>query len=60
MLYGLVTGNDEIAERGMYLHASTSASYWEYWNDIDGWRGGDAEKRNFPPASTTYHVDYLG
>lgn len=50
VLYGLVTGNDEIAERGMYLHASTSASYWEYWNDIDGWRGGDAEKRNFPPA----------
>ena len=49
VLYGLVTGNDDIAERGMYLHASTSASYWEYWNDIDGWRGGDPEKRNFPP-----------
>ena len=50
VLYGLVTGNDDIAERGMYLHASTSASYWEYWNDIDGWRGGDPEKRNFPPS----------
>ena len=50
VLYGLVTGNDEIAERGMYLHASTSASFWEYWNDIDGYRGVDAEKRNFPPG----------
>lgn len=56
VLYGLATGNDEITERGMYLHASTSASYWEYWNDIDGWRGGNAEKRNFPsgyPRITT-------
>lgn len=56
VLYGLATGNDEITERGMYLHASTSASYWEYWNDIDGWRGGDADARNFPsgyPRITT-------
>ena len=50
VLYGLVTGNDDITERGMYLHASTSATYWEYWNDIDGWLGGDAEARNFPPG----------
>ena len=56
VLYGLATGNDEITERGMYLHASTSATYWEYWNDIDGWRGGDADARNFPsgyPRITT-------
>ncbi len=56
VLYGLVTGNDAIVERGMYLHASTSATYWEYWNDIDGYRGGDAEARNFPadyPRITT-------
>ena len=50
ILYGLVTGNDDIAERGMYLHASTAASFWEYWNDIDGYRGVDIEKRNFPLA----------
>ena len=50
VLYGLATGNDQITERGMYLHASTSATYWEYWNDIDGWRGGDPEARNFPPG----------
>ena len=48
ILYGLVTGNDEITERGMYLHASTAASFWEYWNDIDGYLGADLEKRNFP------------
>lgn len=50
ILYGLVTGNDDIAERGMYLHASTAAAFWEYWNDIDGYRGVDIEKRNFPLA----------
>ena len=49
ILYGLATGNDEITERGMYLHASTSATYWEYWNDIDGWRGDDPDAGNFPP-----------
>lgn len=48
ILYGLVTDNDDIIERGMYLHASTAASFWEYWNDIDGYRGSDIEKRNFP------------
>lgn len=56
VLYGLATGNDEITERGMYLHASTSATYWEYWNDIDGWRGVDTDARNFPagyPRITT-------
>jgi len=50
ILYGMVTDNDEIMERGMYLHASTAASFWEYWNDIDGYRGIDIEKRNFPLA----------
>ena len=50
VLYGLVTGNDDIMERGMYLHASTSATYWEYWNDIDGYLGGDPDARNFPPG----------
>ena len=50
VLYGLVTGNDDIMERGMYLHASTSATYWEYWNDIDGYLGTDPDARNFPPG----------
>ena len=48
VLYGLVTDNDDIANRGIYLHASTSATYWEYWNDIDGYRNVDSESRNFP------------
>ncbi|MGF1704927.1 glycosyl hydrolase [Enterovibrio baiacu] len=38
VLYGLITGNDELTEKGMYLHASSSAAYWEYWNNIDGYR----------------------
>ena len=50
VLYGLVTGNDAITERGMYLHASTSATYWEYWNDIDGYRASSPDARNFPPG----------
>jgi endoglucanase Acf2 len=43
ILYGLATGNDELVKKGTYLHASTSASYWQYWNNIDGYknRGGD-------------------
>ena len=38
----------EIMERGLYLHASTSA-VWEYWNDIDGFKGDDPIASNFPP-----------
>ena len=43
ILYGLATGNDDLVKRGTYLHASTSAAYWQYWNNIDGYknRGGD-------------------
>lgn len=48
VLYGLVTDQPELVERGVYLHASTAASFWEYWNDIDGYRGGPAEYHNFP------------
>ncbi len=49
VLYGLVTDNQALIERGMYLHASTAATYWEYWNDIDGYRGMSDDRRNFPP-----------
>ena len=43
ILYGLATSNDDLVKRGTYLHASTSAAYWQYWNNIDGYknRGGD-------------------
>lgn len=50
VLYGLITGNDEIMERGMYLHASTAATFWEYWNNLDGFRNVGAEHDNFPPG----------
>jgi endoglucanase Acf2 len=50
VLYGLITGNDEITERGMYLHASTAASYWEYWNNLDGFLNTGADHSNFPPG----------
>ena len=49
VLYGLITGNEALVDRGLYLHASTAAAFWEYWNDIDGYRGVDPEKENFPP-----------
>ncbi len=49
ILYGMLTGNDEIRDRGIYLHASTAAAYWQYWNNIDGWRSNnDATLDNFP------------
>ena len=28
VLYGLITGKEELVERGMYLHASTATTYW--------------------------------
>ncbi|WP_428253025.1 glycosyl hydrolase [Gynuella sp.] len=50
VLYGLITGNDELTRRGMYLHASSAASYWEYWNNIDRYRGLGSDYDNFPAA----------
>ena len=48
VLYGLITGQDDLVERGMYLHASTAAAYWQYWNNIDGYNNRGAEADNFP------------
>jgi len=48
VLYGLITGKNALVERGMYLHASTSAAYWEYWNNIDGYNNIGATEDNFP------------
>jgi len=50
VLYGLITNNDDLVERGMYLHASTAASYWEYWNNLDGFLNTGADFDNFPPG----------
>jgi endoglucanase Acf2 len=50
ILYGLLTGREDLIERGMYLHASTAAAYWEYWNNIDGYRNAGATEDNFPPG----------
>jgi endoglucanase Acf2 len=48
VLYGLITGRDDLVEKGMYLHASTAAAYWEYWNNIDGYNNVGADEDNFP------------
>jgi endoglucanase Acf2 len=48
VLYGLITGNEDLVEKGMYLHASTAAAYWQYWNDIDGYNNPGSEGENFP------------
>jgi endo-1,3(4)-beta-glucanase len=48
VLYGMITGNDDLTERGIYLHASTTAAYWEYWNNIDGYNNVGADENNFP------------
>jgi endoglucanase Acf2 len=47
-LYGLITGQDDLVEKGMYLHASTAAAYWQYWNNIDGYNNRGTEEDNFP------------
>ncbi|MGL6160404.1 glycosyl hydrolase [Microbulbifer sp.] len=49
VLYGLITGNDALVDRGIYLHASSSAAYWEYWNNLDRYRGLGGDYDNFFP-----------
>ncbi|RZA09053.1 MAG: glucan 1,3-beta-glucanase [Moraxellaceae bacterium] len=56
VLYGQITGNNSITERGMYLHASSTAAYWEYWNNYDRYRGLGGDYDNFDssyPKMTT-------
>lgn len=48
VLYGLITGRDDLVDKGMYLHASTAAAYWQYWNNIDGYNNRGTEEDNFP------------
>ena len=48
VLYGLITEQEDLVEKGMYLHASTAAAYWEYWNNIDAFNNVGAEADNFP------------
>jgi endoglucanase Acf2 len=48
VLYGLTTGRDDLVEKGMYLHASTAATYWQYWNNIDGYNNVGVDEDNFP------------
>lgn len=50
ILYGLATGNKDLVARGVYLHASSTAAYWEYWNNIDRYRGVGGDNDNFPTA----------
>ncbi|MGW8369261.1 MAG: glycosyl hydrolase, partial [Gammaproteobacteria bacterium] len=50
ILYGLATGGNDLVEKGMYLHASTAAAYWQYWNNIDGYNNRGTEEDNFPTA----------
>ncbi|MCH5377210.1 MAG: glycosyl hydrolase, partial [Planctomycetes bacterium] len=48
VLYGLATGRDDLVDKGMYLHASTAAAYWQYWNNIDGYNNRGTAEDNFP------------
>ena len=48
VLYGLITGDDDLVNKGMYLHASTAEAYWQYWNNIDGYNSSAADEDNFP------------
>lgn len=52
VLYGMITGNNAITERGMYLHASSTAAYWEYWNNIDRYKGLGGDYDNFTSTYT--------
>ena len=47
ILYGLITDNSDLIDKGIYLHASTSTAYWQYWNNIDGYNGLGDDYDNF-------------
>lgn len=47
VLFGLATDNQAMVERGLYLHSLTSASFWQYWNNIDRYLNKPAEYDNF-------------
>jgi endoglucanase Acf2 len=49
ILYGEVTDNEDLVKHGIYLHTLSTASYWEYWNNIDRFRGLSAPYDNFSP-----------
>lgn len=50
VLYGQITRNKALTDRGMYLHASSTAAYWEYWNNLDRFRGLGGDYDNFDAA----------
>lgn len=52
VLYGMITGKNDLVERGMYLHASSTATYWEYWNNIDRFKGLGGDYDNFTSSYT--------
>ncbi|MCY7297090.1 glycosyl hydrolase [Alteromonas sp. a30] len=52
VLYGMITNNQDLVDRGMYLHASTMESFWQYWNNIDRHLGQPADHDNFPSSFT--------
>ncbi|MFT7561800.1 MAG: endo-1,3(4)-beta-glucanase, partial [Flavobacteriales bacterium] len=52
ILYGLITGQQDLVDRGVYLHASSAAAYWEYWNNLDAYNGLTGDFDNFPEAYT--------
>ena len=47
VLYGQVTGNQDITNRGIYLHTSTVQAFWQYWNNIDRYKGLTGDYDNF-------------
>lgn len=50
VLYGLITDNQDLVNRGIYLHTLSTAAYWEYWNNLDRYRGLGGDRDNFAPA----------
>jgi chitodextrinase len=49
VLYGLITENQAMTDHGIYLHASSAATYWEYWNNLDRYEGLTGDYDNFLP-----------
>ncbi|WP_232312762.1 glycosyl hydrolase [Enterovibrio coralii] len=58
VLYGLVMGDQDLVDKGIYLHASSAATYWEYWNNLDGYRNTSPSYPNRGDSYDNFPTNY--
>ena len=51
ILYGMIMEDEDLVDKGIYLHTSSTTTYWEYWNNIDRYRN---ESNDYPDRGDDY------